>query len=160
MVILSHKFFLTPKKAHFLCGTMYRPCEFRMEIDIHRKVLAMNQLNHIHSSENQTSTTNPRLALRLVRRESYLIGQASVRCSLWRMQGDGHDSLEPTFAVGMSLSKLSGVTVRRLYPIGKIFAEADAFFDVLVRNRVSPCTLGDILEDRRDKGGLPPSVKA
>lgn len=88
-----------------------------------------------------------RLTARLLQRRAYSIpAHGRVHCSLWLLiPTPQRAGVSAVYAVGME-----GFGARRLYRIGTDLARATALFELLVKNTVTPCTLGEILADLSD----------
>ena len=84
------------------------------------------------------------LSFRLMRRIDYSIPQMGVVvCRLWRiLPRRGDTGMPPFYGV-----ELAFAGQRRVRSVGRDASRAAAIMDLLVRNTVTPCTLGDVLED-------------
>ena len=96
-------------------------------------------------------TQNPsvyRLTVRLLQRRTYSIpAHGRVSCSLWLLRPTPQRTdVSAVYALGME-----GFGSRRLYRIGTDPTRAMTLFELLVRNTVTPCTLGEILADLSDE---------
>ena len=91
------------------------------------------------------SPPSPKLNLRLQKSRRYTIpGFGTVRACLWRMHSADGPSSGSAAAYAVSLT---GLGSRRLCLIGRQEREALALFDLLVRGRVTPTGLSDVLEE-------------
>lgn len=99
------------------------------------------------SEDEHLSRSHSRVAhltLWLLAKKLYLIpAHGYVLCRLWRLRPDPLRMTQPAvYAVGME-----GLGYRRLCCIGTDEDRAREIFDLLVRNTVTPCALGDVLEE-------------
>lgn len=83
------------------------------------------------------------LQFEAVRTASYTTGATGVTCTLYRVSGREGDTVEG-YAIGMYADGCHYV-----YTLEGNAARVHDIFSCVVRNTVSPCTLGDVLEDMR-----------
>jgi hypothetical protein len=101
-------------------------------------------------SPHKESAATHTLSFRLIQEASYPIPQVGVvACRLWRVLPRSASSRpSPQYAI-----ELCGIGQRRMRLIGRDPLRAREIAALLVRHRVTPCTLFDILEDLMDEDG-------
>ena len=106
-------------------------------------------MTHANSDDPDPTQRLPayRLTARLLQKRAYSIpAHGRVCCTLWLLIPSPHRAdISSVYAVGME-----GLGTRRLYRIGTDPSRATDLFELLVRNTVTPCTLGEILTDLSD----------
>ena len=98
-------------------------------------------------NKSDPSSRFPCLLMRPLLVSRYAIpGYGWVRCTLWLLlPARPHPCPKPMYAVGME-----GLGFRRLRTLGRDGAKARTTYALLVRNTVTPCALGDVLEEWAD----------
>jgi hypothetical protein len=92
------------------------------------------------------------MIMSLMQTKAYTIPRnGPVVCRLWRMRGD--PPLDETRAARVMYAvEMRGLGMRRMYCVGEDRDHAEWLFGMITRNTVTPCCLGEVLEDLAASG--------
>ena len=146
-----------PKESLGIWYNRYRCARRGAYYDGREDIITKDTTSH-HESTTQGPDDSPHrepsathtLSFRLIQEASYPIPQVgAVACRLWRVVPRSASSRpSPQYAI-----ELCGMGQRRMRLIGRDPLRAREIAALLVRHRVTPCTLFDVLEDLAEEDG-------